>query len=443
MKNRGFLILLILVIFCMGVSIGSASANENDFNITNSENDAVINFQNEYCINQNNSGNEECSNQQFNEFNIIMSDGEIPTYYEEITIVSKDYTKYDNYNPLEFKLKYPQTSIKYTICDEKNNVVYRYTFNNYMNANTTYSLDKNYSMFKDLNPGTYTCKLLVNGGEVYAPPDHYKLVGVEFSWTVVNPAKTKEVYDIENDDGEYEIIDSEITSQTNSKSSINSKPKTKTTTVKKSRPVKYIKVGKYKIKVWADDSLNTRKNKVIKYLNKHVKKPHTFKIKGYKFKVSAKMYRKILYYKKFGYDGKVGYSNFKVKTNKVIKYKMPIFETRKYTKYVWKYIKVLSGSSRWGDGWSDYTPYDNSRYYKNGWKYYGSYNEYYSRGVDTYSKLKKKVKTTITKDVKVGYKTVKLRVYAWGVETHLNVGVQFRGTGHGYKNLPLTSYYMF
>ena len=47
---------------------------------------------------------------------------------------------------------------------------------------------------------------------------------------------------------ENKIIDSEITSQTNSKSPINSKPKTKTTAVKKSRPVKYIKVGKYKIK---------------------------------------------------------------------------------------------------------------------------------------------------------------------------------------------------
>ena len=94
-------------------------------------------------------------------------------------------------------------------------------------------------------------------------------------------------------------------------------------------------------------------------------------------------------------------------------------------------------------GKTDYTPYDNSKYYRNGWKYYGSYNVYYAHGTDTYSKLKKKVKTTISKDVIVGYKTVKLRVYAWGVETHMNVGVQFRGTGHGYKNLPLTSYYMF
>ena len=38
MRNRGFLILLILVIFCMGVSIESASANELDSNLTFSDN---------------------------------------------------------------------------------------------------------------------------------------------------------------------------------------------------------------------------------------------------------------------------------------------------------------------------------------------------------------------------------------------------------------------
>ena len=406
MKNRGFLIFLILVIFCMGVSIGSASANELDSNLTFSDNSSFNQvFNDDIDVNSpiNQTEDDEICNSEdvkFEEKSDVLSYS-YPNYIQQkITILTKNYNSWNNHENLEVETDVSDT-IYYEIYDDEGEIVY--SQEQHVISNDYFS--SNYDIFKNLPNGNYVCKLYSE--DFY---DGYSnIIGTEKTWNVV-------------------------------KTTI--KPNT-ATKIKSNHHAKYIKVGKYKVKVWSDDSLNTKKNKVIKYLNKHVKKAHTFKIKGYKFKVSAKMYRKILYYKKFGYDGKVGYSNFKVRTNKVIKYKMPIFETRKYTKYVWKYIKVLSGSSRWGDGWSDYTPYDNSKYYRNGWKYYGSYNVYYAHGTDTYSKLKKKVKTTVTEDVKVGYKTVKLRVYAWGVETHMNVGVQFRGTGHGYKNLPLTSYYMF
>ena len=410
MKNKGFLIFLILVIFCAGVTIGSVSATNLDTNSSFSDDNNTF---------ETTTQNECILSSEDNHDSLQVNKNPLQ---QEITITSKNRYDYNYTGRLWIDLSQVTNSIYYEVTDENGNEVHYEHLTHYIYAKGTCSFSSNHDIFRDLPDGTYHCKITV--------PDYksegISVLGTSYEWDVV---KYTDSYMDSYADEDYQI----------------SEPvkKPKTTTVKKSRPVKYIKVGKYKIKVWADDSLNTRKNKVIKYLNKHVKKPHTFKIKGYKFKVSAKMYRKILYYKKFGYDGKVGYSNFKVKTNKVIKYKMPIFETRKYTKYVWKYIKVLSGSSRWGDGWSDYTPYDNSKYYRNGWKYYGSYNVYYSQGTDTYSKLKKKVKTTVTEDVKVGYKTVKLRVYAWGVETHLNVGVQFRGTGQGYKNLPLTSYYMF
>ena len=413
MKNKGVLILLILVIFCVGVSMGSVFAIE-DANFTdaltvNSNSEPISNIKlndndcnsldEQQCVEKSLYSNEILSISE-NQTN-LSSDYSTYDYQQEITIISNNYKVWNSDDYLEVELKYDSDNVYYEIYDEDNYLIYS---EESMKTYPNYQFEQNSNIFNELPDGVYTCKLYTN-----TEYKNYRYIyGTEITWNVVK--------------------------KTN---------KPKTTKVNPNHYVKYIKVGKYKIKVWSDDSLNTKKNKVIKFLNKHVKKGHIFKIKGYKFKVSASMYRKILYYKKFGYDGKVGYSNFKVKTNKVIKYKMPIFETRKYTKYVWKYIKVLSGSSRWGDGWSEYTPYDNSRYYNNGWKYYGSYNEYYSRGVDTYSKLKKKVKTTITKEVKVGYKTVKLRVYAWGVETHLNVGVQFRGTGNGYKNLPLTSYYMF
>ena len=203
---------------------------------------------------------------------------------------------------------------------------------------------------------------------------------------------------------------------------------------------KYVKVGKYKIKIWSDDSFDVEKYKVRKYLKSHVKKAHKFKVHGYKFKVPAKMYRKILYYNKYGYDGKMGYANFKVKTNKYYTYKEPIYKTKKVTKKVWVHKKVLSGWARWGDGWYDDEYYSLSKYYKNGWESYGYSDKEYSNGADYYVKLKKKVKRTITKDVFVGYKKVKLRVYAYGMLSHYDVAVQFWGLKHGQKYAPITNY---
>lgn len=413
MKNKGFLILLILVIFCMGVSIESASANELDSNLTFSDNSSLNQVYNDY-INVNCPINQTkddgiCNSEdvKFEEKSDVLSYS-YPNYIQQkITILTKNYNSWNNKENLEVETNGPDT-IYYEIYDDEGEIVYSHE--QYVISDDYFS--SNYDIFKNLPNGNYVCKLYSE--DFYNGYDN--IIGTEKTWNVV-------------------------------KTTI----KPKTTKSKSDHHAKYIKVGKYKVKVWSDDSLNTKKNKVIKYLNKHVKKAHTFKIKGYKFKVSAKMYRKILYYKKFGYDGKVGYSNFKVKTNKVIKYKMPIFKTVKVKKTKWAYKSVWTGSNYY-DGYNHYLRYkpgkDVSKYFDKGWKYSHSFFKSARYGIDGtvdkyYSVLKKKVKYTVDKDVKIGYKTVKLRVYAWGVETHLNVGVQFRGTGNGYKNFPITSYYMF
>lgn len=115
---------------------------------------------------------------------------------------------------------------------------------------------------------------------------------------------------------------------------------------------------------------------------------------------------------------------------------------KKVTKYKWKYkyVKVWKFDNVWGSSKSYKLP----KKYKS-WKYVGDYSKtsYTGQYYYHYYIFKKKAKYHVTKDVFKGYKKVKVRVYAWSIESKFKVGVQFRGTGHGVKNVPLTSYYLF
>lgn len=504
MKNK-LLILIILSIFCIGVTISSVSANDNDFNITNTENDLLSTE-----IETNNEINEITNDEELSDTN---------SYYTSISVTTKNITKYDNAENTAIKLtKYKSSgsyvgvasgyAVSYKITDKNNKIIYSKSLTT--NQQGICIFESNYNIFKNLGGGKYTCNLSSTSMKspyiwsVYTPAGTHKidiysgdytnfknsnnnLVYVYVNSTHVSSAP-KVNYTIKNSKGEIvynsfiKCTSSVCTLESNYKIFKNLSDDTYTCSLTsyderytfglikgttftwkvlvdrtiKNTPtktanhyVKYIKVGKYKIKVWSDDSKNTQKNKVIKYLKKHVKKGHTFKKHGYKFKVSAKMYRKILYYKKYGYDGKMGYANFKVKTNKHYTLKEPIYKTKKVTKKVWKYKKVLR-SEYWswdsGSEWEDYDTWE--KYTKKGWTWYGTSDKekmyddgsYYSAH---YYKLKKKVKKTVTKKKVIGYKKVKLRVYAWGVESRYKVGVQFRGTGHGYAHYPITGYYMF
>lgn len=340
-----------------------------------------------------------------------------PVGTHDIKIYSGDYTNFksDSNNLVYAYINSTHVSgaprINYTIKNSKNEIVYTIFIKC---TSKVCTLVSNYHIFKNLSDDSYTCSL-TSDDETYS----FGLIkGTTFIWKV--------------------LVDRTI-KNTPTKSSTNTKA---------NHFAKYIKVGKYKVKVWSDDSKNTQKNKVIKYLKKHVKKGHTFKIHGYKFKVSVKNYRKILYYKKYGYDGKMGVAPFKAKTNKYYTIKKPIYKTKKVTKNVWKYKKVLR-SEYWswdgGSEWQDYNTWE--KYVKKGWIWYGTSDKektysdysYYSAH---YYKLKKKVKTTITKKTIVGYKKVKVRVYAWSVESKFKVGVQFRAGGQGH-NQPITGYYFF
>ncbi len=334
----------------------------------------------------------------------------------KISILTSQYTNCKNTLSLGTKVlfdtnRYLYTDITYTIVDSNNVEVFKTTKD--ADGNGVCNFNSNYNIFNGLSEGMYKCKLSVRSCIVTGIG---YFTGNTLEWDV--------------------LVDDSVTFTPPKPST----PTKKSTSTKTSHYVRYVKIGKYKVKVWSDDSLNAQKSKVRVFLKYHVKKAHKFKVHGYKFKVSAKMYRKILYYNKYGFDGKMGYANFKVKTNKYKTYKVPIYETYKITKKVWAYKKVLSGWARWSDDWYDDEYYSLTNYFKKGWISYGSYSDEWSSGVDHYTKLKKKVKKTITKKKIVGYETVKVKVYAYGMLSHNKVAVQFWGLKNGQKYAPITNY---
>ena len=194
--------------------------------------------------------------------------------------------------------------------------------------------------------------------------------------------------------------------------------------------MKYIKVGKYKVPVWSDDSLKVKKHKVLKYLKKHVKKGKTYKFNGFKFKVSKKQYIQILYKNKF----KLGAVNFKIKTNKYKIIKKPIKKYKKVKNWSWTYLETKSMKSYY-DSFGNYVTkyYNINKYYNNGWKLDSSYIDYSGKDTLYCVKLKKKINEPTYKLVKAGYKKVKVRVYAIGHSTKFVPHVAFRAIGKGFN----------
>jgi len=415
MFNKKWKILILLAIFCIAITISSVSANEDDSNLTSDESHLDIQKQELNTLEINSDNNDLISEHDEDVYSSNPIDANETKY---LKIMTNDYKTYDNAQNFTVQLNPPASNVYYKIYDSKHDLKYEFhEYIPYNNKQIMVNFQSNLQLFKNLPDGNYICFLSTGNYLGYDSA----LTFADLTWNVTKITPKK----------------------------ISTSTRTTSVATKSNHHAKYIKVGKYKVKVWSDDSKNTQKNKVIKYLKKHVKKGHTFKKHGYRFKVSAKMYRKILYYKKYGYDGKMGYANFKVKTNKYYTYKEPIYKTYKVTKKVWKYKKVLR-SEYWswdgGSEWQDYNTWE--KYVKKGWTWYGTSDKektysdysYYSAH---YYKLKKKVKKTITKEKIVGYKKVKLRVYAYGVESHFKVGVQFWGLKHGQKYCPITNYHMF
>jgi hypothetical protein len=117
---------------------------------------------------------------------------------------------------------------------------------------------------------------------------------------------------------------------------------------------------------------------------------HVFKKGGYKCTLTDKEYK----------DASNGYIITKKVGTKKVK--------------TWKYKKVLSFKNVWSSDMSDLTTYDYSlnKYYKKGWKWYGSKSVTSSNGLvyKHYAKLKKKV--TVKKGVymDIGYSKFKGKI---------------------------------
>ena len=253
MKNKGFLIFSILVIICLGVSMGSVFANE-DANFTDnltvkSNSDSMNNIklnENDISLDEQQHFEKSLKSDEIlsiskNQSN-LSSDYPIEDYQQEITINSENYKVWNSKDYLDVEIEYDVGKVYYEVYDKNNYLIH---YEESTDASFYYQFKPNSYIFKECPDGVYTCKLYTNTEFI-----NYQYVHeTEITWKVVK--------------------------KTN---------KPKTNKVNPNHHAKYIKVGKYKVKVWSDDSLNTKKNKVIKYLNKHVKKGHTFKIKVYKFK---------------------------------------------------------------------------------------------------------------------------------------------------------------
>lgn len=135
-----------------------------------------------------------------------------------------------------------------------------------------------------------------------------------------------------------------------------------------------------------------------------VEATHVYKKNGYTMKISDKTYNTLKKHDNSAICKKV--------TKKV---KVPIYKNKKIKTKQWVYKNVLY-SEYWYDDWSGSTweEYDTSKYWNNGWEWYGSFsreNSDYTH-IKYYEKFKKYTTVTKTKKVKTGkYKTVKKTAY--------------------------------
>ena len=155
MFNKKLIILSLLAIFCIGITITSVSANEDNYNLTEFYGNEIS----EQPLEENSMG---VNYDEKNEISIT-SDSKIADSSEtyKIEINTKNYTNSDNPNKLSFRIGQEKNGIfygvtypdvVYTIKDVNNNIVYN-------QRTSTNSFDSNYEIFKNLPDGKYFCKL--------------------------------------------------------------------------------------------------------------------------------------------------------------------------------------------------------------------------------------------------------------------------------------------
>lgn len=171
-----------------------------------------------------------------------------------------------------------------------------------------------------------------------------------------------------------------------------------------SKKIKMKKAKTYRYKATFSSKHYKSKTATSKAYVKKYQKYHYFKAGKYTGKLTHKQYMRLVKAKINGKNAQY----YNIRTGKYYYTKMPVYKTVKVIKTKWVYKKVLSYEAfYYDDGTIDSYDYDLTRYYDNGWKYYGSYSKEFIDGYEHYVKLKKKVKYTTTKEVRSGYKTEK------------------------------------
>lgn len=201
------------------------------------------------------------------------------------------------------------------------------------------------------------------------------------------------------------------------------------------KKIKLKKAKNYSYKATFSADKYDTKSSSSKVIVKKAKKWYKYKYGKLVGKISYKQYTKLLQAYNAG-----KYKEITVKTGKYSTYKFPEYKNKKVTVKKWKYKNILYREIYWYDDFSGYDVYDDYKkdayYWNHGWKLYGTFSKTYDDGhyEKHYSKYKKKVKTTVTKKVKTGYKKFKypIRMVILSTEGHNGFSIEFYDNYEGY-----------
>lgn len=204
------------------------------------------------------------------------------------------------------------------------------------------------------------------------------------------------------------------------------KVKTKNGMAIKKIKLKKAKTYKYTA-TFTSENYNAKKA-TSKVIVKKAKKWYILRYGKYSAKLSYKQYLSLLNAQN---NGK--FKEITLKTGKYNTYKFQKYKNKKVTVYKWKYKNVLYREIYWNDDFSGYNVDDDytldAYYWNHGWKSYGVYSKTYDDGhyEKHFTKYKKKLKTTITKKVKNGYKKVKypIEIIITSFEEHNGFSIDF------------------
>ncbi len=383
------MIMIIGLLFLLLLSISFASANENVTEITQNDNENII----DEAIADNieaNPTNEDIqqTNEKIgtaeNQYNAIISAEDFTATYnsgKSINVKVKDL----NGNPIEYAI------VKIVYSKSKNEDMDMTNANGICALKVRESVANQYATISLDDPYYSAAPITINIKIIDAKISVKKIVSDTRSYFTLKAI-------VKDSNGRY-IKEGYVKFTINGKK-YNVKVKNGVATKK----IKIKKAKTYRYKATFSSKHYKSKTATSKAYVKKYQKYHYFKAGKYTGKLTHKQYMRLVKAKINGKNADV----HDIKTGKYYYTKMPAYKTVKVIKTKWVYKKVLSYESfYYDDGTYDSYSYDLTKYYNNGWTLYGWYDKDFVDGYESYAKFKKKVKYTTTKEVRSGYKIEK------------------------------------